>query len=234
MSEMGVRSPADALAAAVGHAFRDASLAELALRHASYSHESGVLPSNERLEFLGDAVLGFVVADDLYHEHPEWDEGALTRARAAVVNRATLARCARALGLGTLVQLGRTEQRSGGGDKDSILANCFEAVLGAVYLDGGMVPAQGLVRRALGSAGPEGEPRRDPKTTFQEWAHARFQRTPSYRTASDSGVEDDEARFTVEVRIGDEIWGRGTGRSKRVAEREAAVQALVRVGQADA
>jgi ribonuclease-3 len=233
VSGEGVGSAAEALASAVGHAFRDLSLAELALRHASYSHESGVLPSNERLEFLGDAVLGFVVAEDLYREHADWDEGALTRARAAVVNRAALARCARSLGLGPLVQLGRTEQRSGGADKDSILANCFEAVLGAVYLDGGMASARGLVRRALGAAGPGIEPRRDPKTTFQEWAHARFQRTPSYRTARDSGIEDDDARFTVEARIDDEIWGCGTGRSKRVAEREAAVQALDRVGRGD-
>jgi len=224
---------AEALAAAVGHVFREPELAEWALRHASFAHETAALPSNERLEFLGDAVLGLVVAEQLYREHPDWSEGALTRARAALVNRGALARCARSLGLGPLVRLGRTEQHSGGADKESILANCFEAVLGAVYLDGGLRPAMRLATRALGSVGPRSEPPRDPKTGFQEWAHARHRRTPSYRTARDSGVEDDDARFTVEVRVGDEIWGSGTGRTKRAAEREAAREALARTARND-
>ena len=224
---------AEALAAAVGHVFRDPELAERALRHASFSHESTALPSNERLEFLGDAVLGLVVAEQLYREHPDWNEGALTRARAALVNRGTLAGCARSLGLGPLVHLGRTEQRSGGAEKESILANCFEAVLGAVYLDGGIEPAIALARRALGSASPRSEPPRDAKTALQEWTHAQLRRTPSYRTSRDTGVEDDDARFTVEVRIGDETWGSGTGRTKRAAEREAAEHALERAGRSD-
>jgi ribonuclease-3 len=214
------------LEAAVGHSFRYPELAERALRHASFAHEGTVLPSNERLEFLGDAVLGLVVAEHLYREHPDWNEGALTRARAALVNRSALAECARSLGLGALVRLGRTEQLSGGADKDSILANCFEAVLGAVYLDGGLEPAVGLARRVLASASPLGPPPRDPKTAFQEWAHAKLQQTPGYRTSGDSGIEDDDARITVEVRLGDECWGRGTGRTKRAAEREAALRAL--------
>jgi ribonuclease-3 len=222
-----------ALEAAVGHSFRDPELAERALRHASFAHEGAVLPSNERLEFLGDAVLGLVVAEHLYRDHPDWNEGALTRARAALVNRSALAGCARALGLGPLLRLGRTEQLSGGGDKDSILANCFEAVLGAVYLDGGLEPAIALAQRALGSSTPGGPPPRDPKTAFQEWAHARLQQTPSYRTSEDSGIEDDDARFTVEVRIGDECWGRGPGRTKRAAEREAALRALEGAGRSD-
>jgi ribonuclease-3 len=224
---------AAALEAALGHAFRDPALAEAALRHASYSHETGVLPSNERLEFLGDAVLGLVAAELLYREHPDWSEGALTRARAALVNGTHLARCARALGLGRLVRLGGTERRSGGEEKDTILANCLEAVLGAVYLDGGIEPALALAERALGSSASPGLVPRDPKTAFQEWAHARLRATPTYRTARDSGVEDDEARFTVEVRIGAETWGCGTGRSKRVAERVAAERALARSAATD-
>ncbi len=234
MSDAAGAPAAEALATAVGYAFGDPELAEMALRHASFSHENTGLPNNERLEFLGDAVLGLVVAEHLYREHPDWNEGALTRARAALVNRSTLAGCARALGLGPLVRLGRTEQHSGGEDKESILANCFEAVLGAVYLDGGIEPATALARRALGSASPRSEPPRDPKTAFQEWAHAQLQRTPSYRTAGDSGIEDDAARFTVEVRIDDETWGSGTGRTKRAGEREAALQALARTGRGDA
>ena len=233
MSDAESPPAAEALAAALGHEFRDPELAERALRHASFSHEGAELPSNERLEFLGDAVLGLVVAEHLYREHPDWNEGALTRARAALVNRGTLASCARALGLGPLVRLGRTEQRSGGAEKESILANCFEAVLGAVYLDGGIEPAIGLARRALGSASPRSEPPRDPKTALQEWAHAWLRRTPSYHTSHDSGVEDDDARFTVEVRIGVETWGSGAGRTKRAAEREAAEQALARAGRSD-
>jgi len=217
-----------ALEAALGHVFRDPSLAEMALRHASFSHETLALPDNERLEFLGDAVLGLAVAESLYRENPEWSEGALTRARAALVNRANLARCARELGLGALVRLGRTEQRSGGQGKETILANCFEAVLGAVYLDGGIDPAIALARRAVGPAGAPADAPRDPKTAFQEWAHAHLHATPTYRTARDSGVEDDDARFTVEVRVGDAVFGAGTGRSKRVAERLAAEQALAR------
>jgi len=219
-----------ALEVALGYRFADAGLATTAIAHASFSHESETRASNERLEFLGDAVLGLVVADELYRAHPDWAEGELTRARAALVNGTALARCARELGLGAHVRLGRTEQRSGGADKDRILANCFEALVGAVYLDGGIGPAAALARRAIGH---EPELARDPKTAFQEWAHARFRATPTYRTARDSGVEDDDARFTVEVQIGRETWGSGTGRSKRVAERHAAEQALLRGAGAD-
>jgi ribonuclease-3 len=219
-----------ALEAAIDHVFREPGLAEAALRHASFSNETAALPSNERLEFLGDAVLGLLAAEILYREHPDWSEGALTRARAALVNRANLARCARALGLGALVRLGRTERVSGGAEKETILANCFEAVLGAVYLDAGLASARELAHRVLGFAGPQPEVPPDPKTAFQEWAHARLRTTPIYRTSRDSGVEDDEARFTVEVRIGDATWGAGTGRSKRAAERAAAESALARAG----
>jgi ribonuclease-3 len=223
----------EAVEAALGYAFRERALAETALCHASFSHEASGLASNERLEFLGDAVLGLVIAEDLFRRHPEWPEGQLTRARAALVNGATLARCARALGLGPLLRLGRTEQRSGGEGKDRILAGCFEALLGAVYLDGGLAAALAVARRALEAAGEPLEAVRDPKTAFQEWAHARFRRTPAYRLAHDSGVEDDADRFTIEVRIGDEAWGRGTGRSKRTAERHAAEAALARAAALD-
>ena len=138
-----------------------------------------------------------------------------------------------ALGLGSLVRLGRTERTSGGADKETILANCFEAVLGAVYLDGGLAPAVALARRELGFGDPKPEVPLDPKTAFQEWAHARFHITPTYQTSRDSGIEDDDARFTVEVRIGDAAWGSGSGRSKRTAERAAAACALAQVAERD-
>ena len=217
---------------ALGYAFRDPTLLETALSHASFAHEQAAGRSNERLEFLGDAVLGLVIAELLYAAHPEWSEGELTRARAALVNQSSLADCAREMQLGRFVKLGRTEERSAGEGKDSILADCFEAMLGAVYLDGGSAAARALLEQAFGDAIQRGAVR-DAKTAFQEWTHARFQCTPSYRTTRDSGTENDEQRFTVEVRVGDEVWGTGSGRSKRVAERSAAESALERSGSAD-
>jgi ribonuclease-3 len=217
--------------AVLGHRFRDASLLETALTHPSRAHEIDGGRSNERLEFLGDAVLDLVVAQALYDAHPEWNEGELTRARAALVNTRDLAARARALGLQDHVRLGRTEQRTGGEEKDSILGNLFEAVVGALYLDGGLSPVRTLVQSAFGAElGAETSvPERDAKTSFQEWAHARYRTTPCYRTLVDSGVADDERRFTVEVSIDDEAWGRGVARTKRIAERLAAKDALARV-----
>jgi ribonuclease-3 len=233
VSEAGAEASAADVEAALGYAFRDRTLLETALTHASFAHEQATCRSNERLEFLGDAVLGLVTAELLYSAHPEWSEGELTRARAALVNQRSLADCAREMGLGSFVKLGRTEERSAGECKDSILADCFEAMLGAVYLDGGPAAGQELIERAFGDAIERGAVR-DPKTAFQEWAHVRFQRTPSYRTTGDSGTENDDQRFTVQVCIGDEVWGTGSGRSKRVAERSAAEAALERSGVANA
>ena len=224
------RSSARALGEATGYRFRDARLAATALSHPSHAHETDGGRGNERLEFLGDAVLDLVIARILYEEHPDWTEGALTRARASLVNKRELAERARALGLRELVRLGRTELRTAGSDKDSILANCFEAVIGALYLDGGLDPVFALVRRSFAEALAGGEAQRDAKTAFQEWAHARFRIMPSYRLLLDSGVEDDEDRFRVEVRVGDDAWGVGTGRTKRSAERAAAEAGLERAG----
>ena len=214
----------------LGYRFRDPELASTALTHPSWAHEMNGGSGNERLEFLGDAVLGLVIADALFDAHPDWEEGDLTRARAALVNQRALAEVSRSLGLGRLVKLGRTEQRSSGGDKDRVLANCLEALIGAVFLDGGLAPATELLRRLFASAIQAGGAvgTRDPKTAFQEWAHAEHRTTPSYGMVRDSGVDQDEQRFTVEVRIGSETWGSGTGRSKRSAEQAAARAALAR------
>jgi ribonuclease-3 len=221
-----------ALEAAIGHRFTDASLLETALTHASRAHELGTGRGNERLEFLGDAVLGLVVAQLLYEAHPDWPEGELTRARAALVNGNALADCGRKLALGEFVKLGRTEQRSAGEQKASILAGCFEAVVGALYLDGGPEPVAVLARRLFGEVIEHGATR-DPKTEFQEWAHAHLGCTPTYRTTGDSGAENDERRFTVEVCIGQEVWGSGVGRSKRAAEQNAARAASKRSERVD-
>ena len=214
--------------AVLGYEFADPALLDLALTHTSYSHEEDGGRGNERLEFLGDAVLDLAVSQILYEVHPEWDEGDLTRTRAGLVNQRSLAERARNLELGRFVKLGRTEMHSGGCDKDSILANCFEALIGAIYLDGGLAPVEDFVRRVYGSALARDavRQRRDVKTEFQEWAHARFQQTPRYETLEDSGTDGDDSRFAVEVSIGADAWGRGVGRSKRLAEGAAAAEAL--------
>jgi ribonuclease-3 len=214
---------------ALEHRFDDRGLLETALVHASLAHERGAGRGNERLEFLGDAVVGQVVAEMLYLAHPDWPEGDLTRARAALVNKKALAERARTLGLSEFVQLGRTERQSGGEQKETILSDCFEAVLGALYLDAGLEPVERLVQRLFGAAVAGGAVL-DPKTAFQEWAHAERQETPRYETTGDSEQEDDDRRFIVRVRVGDEVLGEGVGRSKRQAERKAAEAALARVG----
>jgi ribonuclease-3 len=214
----------------LGFRFEDASLLETALTHPSESYERDGSRGNERLEFLGDAVLDLTIAALLYEAHPGWSEGDLTRARATLVNTAALAAKARSLDLGDYVRLGGSERRSGGSEKDSILAGLFEAVLGAMYLAGGLGPVEALVRRVFPEAhdveGSRPEP--DPKTRLNEWAFARFGRAPSYRLVGDSGVENAEDRFRVELSLDGEPWGWGTGRTKRAAEQVAAVRALER------
>lgn len=224
-------SPAE-LEARLDYRFRDAALLETALVHASLAGETDGGRGNERLEFLGDAVIDLVAAQLLYRSHPSWDEGALTRARAALVNKASLAECARRLELGRFVQLGRTERRAGGTEKDTILADVFEAVVGALYLDGGLDPVAILARRVFGRALESG-PTSDPKTRFQEWAHSELRETPRYRTTGDSGTEDDDRRFVVEVSAAGVLYGSGVGRSKQAAEREAARDALARRERSD-
>ncbi len=217
------------LAEILGYAFRNAQLLETALAHPSFAHERDGTRGNERLEFLGDAVLDLVIAHVLFELHPDWNEGDLTRTRAGLVNRGYLAGRGRALGLGDWIRLGRTERQSRGGEKDSVLANCFEAVVGAIYLDGGLAAVDGFVRRVFASALQQtASQARDAKTQFQEWAPSQLQETPHYRTLEDSGTDNDEKRFTVSVVIGEQEWGRGVGRSKRLAERAAAESALAR------
>jgi ribonuclease-3 len=227
---MSARLPDAELSERLGYVFRDAELLTTALTHASAAFERDGTRGNERLEFLGDAVLGLVVARLLYERHPDWREGELTRARSALVNGRVLARQTRALGLAEYFVLGRTERRSGGADKDRVLANLFEAVIGAIYLDGGIEPVRALVLRCFHDAlAADTMLQRDPKTRFQEWAHATLRGTPRYAVLKDSGVEDAEDRFTVEVSVNEQPWGIGSGRSKRSAARAAAAQAWQRV-----
>jgi len=219
-----------ALEERLGHVFRDPGLLETALQHPSFAHEQDGTRGNERLEFLGDAVIDLAAAQLLFAAHPTWEEGHLSRARAALVNTTALARHARDLEIPAHVRLGRTE-RKGGTEKDSILANVFEAVIGAVYLDAGLGPVVALARELFAAAlAPDSDAfAADPKTRFQEWTHAELRKTPRYVAVEDTGVENDEERFAVEARIEGEVWGHGRGRTKRAAERAAAETALERV-----
>jgi ribonuclease III len=203
-----------------------AELAEQALTHRSYAYEHGGLPTNERLEFLGDAVLGLVVTDALYVAHPELPEGQLAKLRAGVVSTRALAEVARGIGLGQWVRLGRGEESSGGRDKASILADTLEALLGAVYLDRGLGGAVLVVRRLFGRlletvAADDGG--RDWKTALQELGASLGLGVPQYRTA-ESGPPHDRA-FTAEAVLGERVLGSGAGRTKKAAEQVAAEQA---------
>jgi len=218
----------DELEKALGHRFRRRALLENALRHSSYAYEHEGAPSNERLEFLGDSVLGLCVAHALYAAKPEWAEGELTRALHALVDGRSLARLARSLELGSLLQLGRTERQSGGQEKNSILADAVEAVIGALYLDAGLQAVDAFVARSFAPAlAADAAPvPRDPKTEFQERVMASEGEFPTYRLVRDSDIEGDDERFRVEVLVVGRRLAEGIGRTKRAAERSAAQAAL--------
>lgn len=224
-----------ALAEALGYAFRDAGLLARAVVHRSAPNErpAACPESNERLEFLGDAVLDLVVAEDLYRRFPGASEGELTRYKAALVSELALAEVARELGLGAYLVLGRGEEETGGRDKPSILSDALEAVLGAVYLDGGMPEAEGLVRRLFGPGlavvDQAGAPRGDYKTALQEWTQARGLGLPAYRLEAAEGP-DHARRYTVVVALGGKPLATGQGPNKREAERLAARGALDALG----
>ena len=214
----------------LGHRFADLALLQLALTHRSWCAENAGHGSNERLEFLGDAVLGLVVTDHLYGRFPDLPEGELAKARAWIVSAASLAEVAAELGLGDVVLLGKGEHHSGGREKPSILADAMEAVLGAVYVDGGLEPARALVLDRLGDRiaeaadGPGGN---DHKTRLQELGARRWEELPTY-VVRDEGPDHDK-RFFAEVRLADEVRGRGEGRSKKQAEQAAARDAWERL-----
>lgn len=225
------RGEEKAIEARLGHRFRDAELLWTALTHRSHAHEQedGAGTNYERLEFLGDSLLGFLVSDWLYREDPEAAEGVLTRRRQSVVQTSTLARVARGLQLGEVFRLGRGEERTGGREKPSLLADTFEAVLGAVYLDGGLRPARAFVRRHLAAEVDRAlgtrEAVNDHKTRLQEHIQARLRRTPRYRIVKTTGPAH-ALRFEVEVLVGSDVLARGRGTNRKRAEQEAARHAL--------
>ncbi len=216
---------------ALGHRFGDPLLLELALTHRSEAYErgTGAHASYERLEFLGDALLGMIVSDWLYKDDPAASEGLLSRRRQAVVRSSTLARAAHRLGLGDAIRLGRGEELTGGRQKTSLLGDVFEAVLGAIYVDGGLRSARAFAKRSLGPALRETQgalwASGDFKTRLQETAQSRLQGTPRYRIVSATGP-DHAREFLVDVRVGERVLGRGAGPSRKRAEQEAAREAL--------
>lgn len=231
------RASLEALEAALGHRFSNRALLDEALRHASYANEHPGLCSNDRLEFLGDAVVGLVAAQLLFEANSDWDEGALTRGLHQIVDRRGLSALARRLGIGAHLLLGTTEQQSRGHEKKSILADAMEALIGAMYLDAGLEPVRALVRREFEASLAAGaEPaERDPKTRFQELVMARHGEFPRYALVSDTGIEGDEARFTIAAFVLEERISEGVGRSKRAAEFAAAERALERLdGESEA
>lgn len=209
--------------------FRDPELLRQALRHRSAGK-----PNNERLEFLGDAILGMLVSDALYRKFPKASEGELTQARSHLVRESTLAEIAREQSLGARLELGPGEMKSGGHRRDSILADAVEAIIAAVYLDSGISAAQQLVDSWFGSRlnlSLEKAPGKDPKTKLQEWLQSKQHALPLYRLLQ-AGGSDHERRFDVECVLEHlAITTAGSGTSVKSAEAEAARKALILLGQ---
>lgn len=227
---MAEQTSYDELREALGSPLLDAELLDRALTHRSYAYENGGLPTNERLEFLGDSVLGVVVTDTLYRAHPDLSEGRLAKLRAAVVNARALAEVARTIGLGAHIKLGRGEEATGGRNKSSILSDTVEALIGAVFLSGGFEHS-GAVVHLLFDPLMENAARLgaglDWKTSLQELSAGHGLGVPEY-VIEDQGP-DHEKTFTAQVRVGANLYGDGTGRSKKEAEQQAAETAYTTI-----
>jgi ribonuclease-3 len=214
----------------LGHPLAHRAYLETALTHRSYVNElgGGSLEDNERLEFLGDSVLDLVVSDILMQRNPEEPEGGLSKFRSAVVNERSLATAARAMDLGSYLRLGRGEELTSGRDKDSILANAFEAVIAALYLSGGLGDAAAFIRHHLNEAidGVKGAAeRQDYKTTLQELTQKKLKTTPTYVLTYEGGPDHDKV-FESEVWIDNRVYGRGRAKSKKDSEQMGAMEAL--------
>jgi ribonuclease-3 len=218
-----------ALQNTLGVSFKDLSLLEQALVHSSYINENmGITTSNERLEFLGDAVLGLIIARELYQRLPQSTEGEMTELRSSLVRGDALSRIAEAISLGDYLYLGKGEKASGGRLKPANLAGAMEAVIAAVFLDQGLGVTRNFIIRLMDkelnkilSQGTEP----DYKSQLQELIQSRYQQTPTYQVIEAIGPDHDRS-FTVEVRVGDTVLGMGSGKSKKAAEEESARSAL--------
>lgn len=221
-----------ALQQALGVLFKNTALLEQALVHSSYLNENPgfTLDSNERLEFLGDAVLGLIVAEKLYREFHGSDEGEMTKLRAALVRRDTLARMAGAIRLGEYLYMGKGEEANGGREKPANLAAALEALIAAIFLDQGLAPTRDFTLELIGTVLEKAVSQSafvDYKSKLQELLQAKERRAPTYLVIEAAGPDHDRM-FTVEVRLGETILGRGSGKSKKAAESAAARSALER------
>lgn len=220
----------EALEQRLGHRFGDLYLLVRALTHPSYlnEHPEDEIGDNQRLEFLGDAVLDFITGAWVYRHYADFDEGRMTRLRAALVRTESLARLARQIGVGRALRIGRGEEEAGGRDREANLCNAFEAVVGALYLDGGMTAVETFIEPLIAPVAEAilaAEADRDAKSRLQEWSQAEKGITPHYRIVAEEGP-DHAKTFVAEVRLGRKTVGRGRGRSKQAAEQAAAQAAL--------
>lgn len=211
----------------IGYRFKDAGLLREALTHKSYAFERGIVRHNERLEFLGDSVLGAVAAHRLFERYPECDEGRLSKMKASLVSRATWAALATGLDLGRFLLLGPGEESTGGRQRPSILSNAMEALIGAVYLDGGFEAARRVVEAHFPKFG-EGFEETDHKSRLQELVQKRHKVPPSYRLVKTIGPDHDKV-FAVKVQLGARTLGVGRGKTKKEADQAAALDALKRL-----
>jgi ribonuclease-3 len=220
----------------LGHQFRDPRLLFQALMHSSRIPERAAeepTESNEKLEFLGDAVLELIVSEELVREFPDWSEGQLSKSRARLVNATAISLSAQRLGLGKYLRLGRGEEKTGGRTKPALLADEYEALIAAIYLDGGLEAARGFVRRSLVEGGIACEAERlghtDHKSALQEFLQSRGMVPGVYHVIAESGP-DHQKTFRVEVRIGGQVTAMGCGKTKKEAEQSAAIAALIQLG----
>ena len=220
----------------LGHSFRNPRWLFQALMHSSRIPERAPdepAESNEKLEFLGDAVLELIVSEELVREFPDWSEGQLSKSRARLVNATAISLSAQRLGLGKYLRLGRGEEKTGGRTKPALLADAYEALIAAVYLDGGLEAARGFVRRSLVEGAISVEAERlghtDHKSALQEFLQSKGMAPGAYYVIAESGP-DHQKTFRVEVRIGGQVTAMGCGRTKKEAEQSAAIAALIQLG----
>lgn len=217
----------------IAHTFANIQLLEHALTHKSYANENRLPFHNERMEFLGDSILNLVVSDHLMKTCPEASEGDLSKHRAVIVSEPSLASIARTIGLGSYLMLGKGEEQTGGRDKDSLLADCLEALIASVYLDAGIKKAEAFVLHFFNDiigkiCSSNSTP--DFKTKLQERCQERIRQLPEYRVVSETGP-DHQKEFAVEILVQGTVYGRGAGRSKKEAEQRAAEEALKKLSE---
>ena len=209
----------------IGYRFRHPGLLKIALTHSSYANESAI-ESNERLEFLGDAVLGLIVASILYQQLPKASEGKLSKNRSAIVSRVNFARFSKELGIDRILLLGKGEEMTGGRSRESNLAAAFEALIGAIYLDGGYKKAFGVTSRLIKKCINQKELITDYKTKLQELAQRKYKKVPKYIVVLEEGPPHKKC-FHVEVKVLRKVLGRGSGNNKKEAEQSAAREGLL-------